>query len=218
MYNPTIKKLVRDGQKYLDTIDEYAKQAITSEMSLDLIFKIDHWALLSGSQLTLLEENVDRVKNLLSKNPAGLNALIFANKLSDYRKTQILYLKRLKTFVLLINDELLKKINIHPKIDTIYSDEDGFFIIKDGEPIKYISRKTEKHKIYDFLRDHEEFVSGTTLLDITTYKQKKYSMLNKDIKDFNKIAKEKFDLQEDLIIHNNQNGGFGLNRSAYNFN
>jgi hypothetical protein len=43
-------------------------------------------------------------------------------------------------------------------------------------------------------------------------------MLNKDIKDFNRVARDKFDIPEDLIIHNDENRGFSLNRSRYNFN
>lgn len=216
MGNPEIKKHIIEGLNFLKIIDKNAKKSLELDDAWGLILKITNWSKLAGENLILSGESPLKIENLLASNPGLLNDLIFATKMTDYKKTQVIYLNKLKKFVLLINNELAKKLDTPSKINTIYIDQDGIYIMKDGQEKRYNIKK-ERRKIFELLLNCEGVMSATKILDVVKYKNPHdYSALSTTIKNINLVANKKLCIGE-LIKHDNENGGYKLNRQRYNF-
>lgn len=212
MSNSDVEIQIDEGEQLIDKIDSYAKGVITFTRSWKLLGKIAKWAFYSGSQLTLLGENRSRIRNLLSKNPAELNAIDFSMKMAGSQKTKMVALSKLKDFVLTMNDELIKKIDDFPR-NHVYIDNEVITSSDSKKRLKF-DVGTKRRIIFNLLLESQKPIKGIKLLEKCGYKN--YSILNKEINGINQNFIKQLDLTKNIILHAEE-GGYQLNREIYNF-
>ena len=216
MDNPRVKTILNKGHAYINTLNEYGEKRVEFDMAWNLIFEITDWSKSAGNVLISLGESNLKIQNLLEKNPAETSALIFASKMTDYKNTQVQYLEKLKKFIILFNSELIKRITTPSKINTIYLKNDEIFTsIGEAKKSYKLEDTTKKYKLINALYDHEELTSKA-IFEATGYKAGDYSLLNKEIKATNSLAKQNLEIKEDLILHD-QSHTYKLNRVKYIF-
>ncbi len=211
MENKTVRSLIDQGLKHAEKIDELSKKSISFSIAWDFIQEVNEWTLASCSQLTLLGEDLDEIKILMSQNPSEQNMLLFVKKITDWNKGQQPLLKNLKSFIILINKNLIRvkerkqseKI-IYFSENTIYTSNEYQFDFKEGK---------KRTKLLLVLLKSLSPISGTKLVKKIGYRD--YSLLSKEIGEINKILKKKIKIKHNLIIRN-KNNGYEINRKKYN--
>ena len=213
MDNEEIISLINQGYSLIEDLEYFPHKG---ESSVVLTDKINFWADNSMRILKKVGKDKDEIKVVSIINP--VSNLFDFEKLEN-KKSLEKNKSKIKDFIVLILNDLVKNKGLQARENTIFYNKTEIYInqknkIKHYAPRRRENKDSKRMSLILLLIKTDKTLSPKEIADKINYTNG--SEVQKEVKEINKLVKERLRINHELIIHH-KNIGYSINKLRYSF-